>query len=156
MKLYLVQHGEAVAKNIDPGRPLSRQGEHDVQRMAGFLKKCNVALDKIMHSGKMRAHQTAEILAEAVLIKGEIEAVKGVNPDDPVEDFSIVAHKLKQDTMVVGHLPFMSRMVSYLITGNPDQAVVAYKPGSIVCLERNAEQYWQIQWMLRPNFLPRD
>jgi phosphohistidine phosphatase len=55
--------------------------------------------------------------------------------------------------MVVGHLPFMAKMVSYLVTGNEDSNIVAFKPGSVVCLQQDAEEHWQIQWMLRPDIL---
>ena len=151
MKWYLVQHGEAVAKNVDPNRPLSARGKRDVEHMAGFLKKCGVTPDRILHSGKTRAHQTAEILAGALSIEGAAEAVSGLDPDDPVETFFTGTHTLKQDTMLVRHLPFLSRVVSYFVTGDPDRAVVAFTPGCIVCLERDAGQNWRIQWMLRPD-----
>lgn len=153
MKLYLVQHGAAVTKDVDPGRPLSPKGENDVRKIAGFLQQADVSVDRILHSGKMRAHQSADILAEALLMQGDIEAIDGIDPNDPVEDFSITLHKFKQDTMVVGHLPFMARMVSYLVSGQSEPVVVAYEPGSIVCLEQDEEKNWRLQWMLRPELV---
>ncbi len=153
MKLYLVQHGMPVSKDIDPGRPLSPQGEKDISKMAEFLRASDHTVSRVLHSGKMRAHQTAEILAEALLISGEVEVIDGINPNDPVQDFSLRAHKFKHDTMIVGHLPFMAKMVSYLVTGNEDQVIVAYIPGSVVSLQQVPEEPWQIQWMLRPDTL---
>lgn len=153
MKLYLVQHAMPVSKDIDPGRPLSPQGEKDISKMAELMRTSDHTVSRVLHSGKMRAHQTAEILAEALLISGEVEVIDGINPNDPVQDFSLRAHKFEHDTMIVGHLPFMAKMVSYLVTGNEDQAIVAYKPGSVVCLKKNPEEPWQIQWMLRPDTL---
>ncbi|MEX2525400.1 MAG: phosphohistidine phosphatase SixA [Gammaproteobacteria bacterium] len=153
MKLYLVQHGEALAKDVDPDRPLSPGGEKDVRNMAGFLQAAGVGVDRVLHSGKLRARQSAAILAEALLIHGDAEAIDGLGPNDPVEDFSIEVHKFKQDTMVVGHLPFMARMVSRLVNGQGEPAIVDYKPGSVVCLEQDGEEHWCIQWMLRPDLL---
>ena len=153
MNLYLVQHGQAVTKEVDPGRPLSPQGEQDVEHMAGFLDKSGISMHRILHSGKMRAHQTAEILADKLLLKGEIEAIAGINPNDSVEDFAGKLHKLKHDTMLVGHLPFMARLVAYLTSGNADHEIVDYRPGSIVCLELDDEQNWRILWMLRPDLI---
>jgi len=153
MKLYLVQHSESVSKDVDPGRPLSPQGEKDISQIAESLRASGLTVSRILHSSKMRAHQTAEILAEVLLISGEIEVIDGINPNDSVQDFSLTAHKFKHDTMVVGHLPFMAKMVSYLVTGNEDPAIVAYKPGSVVCLQQGPEEHWQIQWMLRPDTL---
>ena len=153
MKLYLVQHGESVSKDVDPGRPLSSRGENDIKQLAEMLRVSGLTVNKVMHTSKMRAHQTAEILGEALLVSGEVEVTDGINPNDPVQDFSIRAHKFKHDTMVVGHLPFMTKMVSYLVTGNEDSDIVAYKPGSVVCLQQGAEEHWQIQFMLRPDTL---
>lgn len=153
MKLYLVQHGLAVKKEVDPGRPLDPQGEEDVQRIAGFFMHSGKRVHRILHSGKIRALQTAEILAEAVLHNGEVEAISGINPNDPAQDISEFVNKLKYDTMIVGHLPFMAHMVSYLICGKEDLSIVAYSPGTVVCLQKDPEQHWQIQWMLRPDTL---
>lgn len=151
MKLYLVQHGDALTKDVDPGRPLSPRGEKDVQRIAGFLEQAGILVEKVVHSGKVRAHQTAEILGDKILLKGEVEAIPGINPDDPVEEFSVKVQKLKHDTMVVGHLPFVARLTAHLVTGDAEQTVMAYKPGSIVCLEQDEDKAWQIQWMIRPD-----
>jgi phosphohistidine phosphatase len=153
MKLYLVQHGEAMSKEVDPGRPLSSQGEEDISEIAESLRLAGHTVDRVLHSGKMRAHQTAEILAEALLISGEVDVIDGINPNDPVQELSLKVHKLKHNTMIVGHLPFMAKMVSYLVTGNEDSTIVAYKPGSVVCLQQDHEEHWQIQWMLRPDTL---
>lgn len=153
MKLYLVQHGKSLEKEIDPGRPLSPEGAEDIVQMAEFLRASGLSVNRVLHSGKMRAQQTAEILAEALLINGEEETIEGIKPNDPIENFSIEVHKFKNDTMVVGHLPFMEKTVSYLLTGNEDAAIVSYKPGSVVCLQQDDEEYWQIQWMLRPEML---
>jgi phosphohistidine phosphatase len=54
------------------------------------------------------------------------------------------------DTLVVGHLPFMARLVSHLVVEDEDKPLTAWQPGSIVCLERADHTHWQINWMLRP------
>ena len=155
MKLYLVQHGEALTKEVDPGRPLSPQGEQDIKRLADFLYRHEVTVATVVHSGKMRAHQTAEILAEKILLRGEAEAVKGIDPNDPVEDFSRKCRQLKDDTLVVGHLPFLAKLVSYLTTGNDQPVIVGYVPGSIVCLEMDPDRNWRVSWMLRPDCIEK-
>lgn len=155
MNLYLVQHGEALSREADPGRPLSPTGEHDVALLTETLHKSGVTVNRVLHSGKMRARQTAELLAEKLLLEGEVEAIEGINPNDPVEAFSSKVRKLENETMVVGHLPFMAKLVSYLTTGGEGLDIVDYKPGSVVCLEQDAEQKWRICWMLRPDFIKR-
>jgi phosphohistidine phosphatase len=153
MKLYLIQHGDSVSKEIDPDRPLSTQGRHDIEHLADFLKKTGMSVGKIMHSGKTRARQTAEILAAGLSDNGGIAAVNGIAPNDPVESFAVTIPTLETGTVIVGHLPFMARLVSFLVTSDIDQPLVDYRPGSIVCLEQNASLNWQIQWMIRPDCL---
>ena len=153
MQLYLVQHGEALSKDVDPGRPLSAKGAQDVARITKQLNQAGVTLNRVLHSGKMRARQTAEILADKLLLKGDAEQAGGINPNDAVAVFSMKVHQLKNDTMVIGHLPFMARLVAYLTTGDEELDIVAYRPGSVVCLEKDPEQKWRIIWMLRPDFI---
>ena len=153
MKLYLVQHGEAVSKQEDPERPLSEQGRQDVQAMARFIRHAGIKVARVWHSGKRRAEQTAEILAQVVLPGGNAEVVEGINPNDPVSEFIADADVWEEDTLITGHLPFMSRLVSLLISGNTESEVVQYQPGSIVCLERAESDQWAIVWMLRPDML---
>lgn len=151
MKLYLVQHGQALSKDIDPGRPLSPDGEREVQAMAAHMNERKILLEKIYHSGKMRAHQTAELFAAPLLVSGEVTAIDGIAPNDPVEAFAKKIPALKPGTMIVGHLPFMAKLVSYLVTGNEEPSIVAYRPGSVVCLVQDEDKHWHIGWMLRPD-----
>lgn len=152
MKLYLVQHGDALSKDVNPERPLSDQGRSSVMRLAAFLRG-RIQVLHVVHSGKTRAQQTADILAASVAPDHPVESVTGINPNDVTETF---AHQLVQsteDTLVVGHLPFMASLVARLVNGSEDRAVVEYQPGSIVCLELNDAAKWLIQWMIRPELL---
>ena len=153
MKLYLVQHGEAVGKDVDPQRPLSEQGAADVLAMAAFLRRAGVRVERVWHSGKRRAEQTADALAKAVLPRGAAEAVTGVNPNDSVEEFAIDADVWEEDTLVVGHLPFMAKLVSLLLAGDSERESVHFDPGTAVCLERLPSQAWVVNWVQRPDLL---
>ena len=153
MKLYLVQHGDAVGKDVDPERPLSAQGTRDVAALAAFLQEASVTVERLWHSGKLRARQSAELLAGQTLPGGAPEPISGIAPNDSVTAFARDADVWEQDTLVVGHLPFLARLVALLVTGDPDREVVSYRPGSVVCLERNATDGWAVRWMLRPELL---
>ena len=153
MKLYLVQHGDAVANDIDPERPLSDRVQQDVLAMAGFLGQAGIRARCVQHSGKRRAEQTAAMLAEAVLIAGRPQAVSGIAPNDSVGVFADSIAGWTQDTLVVGHLPFMARLVALLLTGDAEREAVCYRPGTVVCLERSQAPGWCLRWMLRPELL---
>ncbi len=156
MRIYLVQHGEAVDSGTDPDRPLSARGRNEVTRMARFLRDAGIAVDRIVHSGKTRARQTAEILSTELLNAGAPEAIAGINPKDAIDPFVAEVNVWSADTLVVGHLPFMAGAVSCLLLGRPDPDLVAYRPGSVVCLGKDDAGAWHIEWIIRPELTASD
>jgi phosphohistidine phosphatase len=66
MALYLVQHGQCHSKEIDPAKGLTEAGRDTARRIASVAKGYKVPVTCILHSGKKRARQTAEIFAEAL------------------------------------------------------------------------------------------
>jgi phosphohistidine phosphatase len=153
MKLYLVQHGEVCAKEIDPERPLTEQGQADIDRLAVFLKAAGIQVERVIHSGKLRAQQTAERLAKKIAPGVELETSGLMNPNDNPKAFDWQSESWDRDILIVGHLPFMAKLVSHLLIDDENRLFTAYQPGSIVCLEHNNETLWQINWMIRPELL---
>ena len=152
MKLYLVQHGEACGKEVDPERPLTEQGESDIDRLANFLKTAGIQVERVIHSGKLRAQQTAERLAKEIAPGVELETSGLMNPNDNPKAFDWQSESWDKDILIVGHLPFMAKLVSHLLIDDENRLLTAYQPGSIVCLEHNTT-HWQINWMIRPELL---
>jgi phosphohistidine phosphatase len=153
MRIYLAQHGQALSKDIDPDRPLSEQGRQDVERLTVFLGDAGVRVDVILHSGKTRAAQTATLLATAVLPTGQPQARTGLGPTDPLEQLAPELGFWSADTLIVGHLPYLGRLASLLLVSDPDRPTLAFQPGSLACLERDADGSWVLDWMLRPELL---
>ena len=149
-KVYLVQHGEAKPAEEDPSRPLTPRGEEEVKQIANFLRRINVRVKKIFHSGKLRAFQTASILAEAV--EAEIEQVEGLEPGADPGIWYGRLNMVEEDQMLVGHLPHLSRLASLLLTGDPKKEVIKFRYGAVICLEKY-EDGWAILWMIRPDLL---
>lgn len=86
---------------------------------------------------------------------GELPIIcEGLAPHDPVMPFAEKVAIWHEDSLVVGHLPFMWRSVCLLLTGDEEHAVVAFRPGSLICLEREEKGPWNLAWMLRPELLP--
>lgn len=150
MALYLIQHGRSLPKDLDPDQGLSEEGIAETQRMADLAKNHGVRVSQIRHSAKTRARQTAEIFAKALSPqKGTLE-VGGINPLDDVAEYA-TGVAADQNIMLVGHLPFMERMTSYLITGSVDKPVFKFQNSGIVCLDKDADrQSWVILWSLMP------
>ena len=150
MALYLIQHGKSLSKEQDPDQGLSEEGIAETERMANLAKEHGVTVSQIRHSVKTRARQTAEIFARSLNPKEGIQEVRGIKPLDDVTE---VAAKIDPDenVMLVGHLPFMERITSYLITGSIDQTVFKFQNSGIVCLDKDPEtQSWVIKWTLMP------
>ena len=153
MKLYLVQHAEAASKDVDPQRPLSDQGRRDIQKVAAFIKPLNLSVDYLWHSTKKRAIQTAEVLAETVKINEAKIARDGLAPNDDVTQLKDELVSAQNDIMIVGHLPFVSKLTSLLLTGAESANTVAFKQGGIVALSSSEPNHWQIEWMVIPELL---
>lgn len=154
MKAYLVQHGEAKPKEEDPDRPLSDRGRADVEKVAEFLASADAKVERILHSGKTRARQTAELLAERLRPVAGVEQIDGL---DPLAESSVWAGRLaeeREDVMLVGHLPHMAKLSARLLTGNDEGKVVEFRMGGVVCLERGEARTWAVRWMVVPELLP--
>ena len=150
MSLYLIQHGKSLPKTADPDQGLSEEGVFETGRIADVAKGYGIKVAQIKHSGKTRARKTAEIFASALNPVGGVEEVSGLKPLDDVEAFAANI-KPEADTMLVGHLPFMERMTSYLVTGSAEKPVFKFQNSGIVCLDMDADtDSWVIVWTLMP------
>ena len=150
MAIYLVQHGKSLPKGVDPDQGLSREGISEVHRIAEIAKGYGVSVSQIVHSQKTRARQTAEIMAAALKPEQGVLERSGLKPlDDVVACAEIIDSS--DNVMLAGHLPFMSRLVSYLITGSVDSPVFKFQNGGILCMEADSETgSWVIKWALMP------
>ncbi len=150
MALYLVQHGKSLPKDIDPDQGLSEEGVAETQRIADVAANYGVNVSHIKHSVKTRAYKTAKIFASALNPPRGIAEVDGLKPLDDVTTFAASIDPA-ENTMLVGHLPFMERMTSYLVTGIMEKPVFKFQNSGIVCLNNDPDSgSWVIVWTLMP------
>ncbi|MEA3416895.1 MAG: phosphohistidine phosphatase SixA [Thermodesulfobacteriota bacterium] len=151
MALLLVQHGKSLPKDEDPEQGLSDKGVLDVKRIADAAKKYGVNVSCIKHSGKKRARQTADIFASALQPELGVQEIGGIKPMDDVASFACSISS-GEDLMLVGHLPFMEKLVSFLNTGSVARPVIKFQNGGIVCLGEDPNNHsWVIKWTLMPD-----
>ncbi|QTA91128.1 phosphohistidine phosphatase SixA [Desulfonema magnum] len=151
MAIFLVQHGKSLSKDIDPEKGLSEEGISETERIATVAKGYDVHVSRIRHSGKKRARQTAEIFSAALEPENGIQQSSGMGPLDDVVAFADTITS-EDDIMFVGHLPFMEKLASYLITGMADRPVFKCQNSGILCLDKSpGTQSWVIKWSLMPN-----
>jgi phosphohistidine phosphatase len=150
MALYLIQHGKSLSKDQDPDQGLSAEGIAETERIAKLARDAGFSVSQIKHSVKTRARQTAEIFAGALNPKQGIREVSGIKPLDDVAEYAANIDPL-ENIMLVGHLPFMERLTSFLIMGSIDKPVFKFQNSGIVCLDKDPEaQAWTIRWALMP------
>jgi phosphohistidine phosphatase len=154
MHLYLVQHGAAKSEAEDPHRGLTDEGRRDVERMAHCLASLRIGLDRIEHSEKLRARQTAEILAAHLRPFEGAHEIKGLPPNDDVEPVCARLQQESKNLMLVGHLPHLSRLASRLLGLDRNRAVVRFQMAGVVRLDRDEAGQWEVRWVFPPELLP--
>lgn len=155
MRLYLIQHGEALEKEADPERPLSDQGVRNVTAMAGHLWQLRLEVPTIWHSGILRAQQTAEILAAALGGSAKVKAAEDLEPKSPVGKLAKRLTAREKDLAIVGHLPHLGKLASLLLSGEKERVAIGFERSGVLCLERGGDGGWAIRWMLVPSILPK-
>lgn len=153
MKVYLIQHGEAKSKEEDPQRPLSDPGKKNIRRIAEYAAKINLSIAEIWHSDKLRAQQTAGILAEALGMSDKIKECQGLAPNDNVMDLSDQLMSKKENVAIIGHLPFLGKLTSLLLCGSEKAHIINFKMGGIVCLNKDDLHNWTLDWMIIPEIV---
>ena len=153
MKLYCVRHGHAERLPDESGeRPLTQEGVEEINRVAAYLAHQDVHAVHVMHSGKLRAQQSAVILAEAVAKDQLVEVCELLGSNRLTAPLIDQIQRWHDDTLLVGHMPLMSQLVSALILGNDYTDILRFPPATVVCLER-FENRWILNWVLRPDLV---
>jgi phosphohistidine phosphatase len=131
MKIYLVQHGKSRDELEDPARPLTKEGARESEALADRIKG-RLMVSRIFCSKKLRAQQTAKIISNKLGIGHQ--PVDGLKPMD---DISNAMEMIEDGVMFVGHLPYLSRLASRLLSGNPELETVRFTYSGILCLEED-------------------
>lgn len=150
--LYLVHHGKAFFKEVDPDRHLTQEGITETKAIANHLNKIQLKIDKVIHSGKVRAKETAKIISE-YLANSVVKEEKGLAPlDDP----KIWYNRLKnidKNIMIIGHMPYLSRLASMLLEVTTE--VIVFRNSGVLCLEKGDDLKWRIKWYITPDIIVR-
>jgi phosphohistidine phosphatase len=155
MRLYLVRHGAAVEESEDPARPLSQTGIDEAQRTGRFISthfQTNVG--SILHSSKMRAAQTAQIMQQHLTPLRGTKQTEGLLPMDDPGIWADRISDMEFDTMLVGHLPHLSRLASTLLCWNSETAIAEFNTGTAACLDGTAGN-WHLKWLVGPDVLKK-
>lgn len=149
MKIYLVRHGDAVSPEINPDCPLSPEGEELLEKLGAFFAGHGFPLSAILHSNKLRAKQTAEILGRYLEPSLKLEEHAHLNPSDPIEP---ILDRLEDGLMIVGHLPYLQKLSGFLVAHDQNATVIKFTAGQVACLEKLDGRY-AIDWAIGTNLV---
>lgn len=153
MHVYLVQHGASKSEAEDPRRGLTEEGKRVVSQMAGYLGALGVTLDRIEHSEKLRASETAEILATQLKPRELTRRVSGMAPNDDIGPTRARLQLEEKDVMLVDHLPHLSCLLSVLLGADKERTLVEFQMGGVIRLVRSESGEWRLQWAAPPSLL---
>src|SRR5436190_19201394 len=127
MDLYILRHGIAASKNDrrypeDADRPLTAEGQKRTLGIARRMKHLGLTFDLILSSPFARARQTAEITASVLGCKSKVRFSEHLVPAGSKRALiqQLKAQKQKRKRLLlVGHEPYLSELISTLLTGKP-------------------------------------
>jgi phosphohistidine phosphatase len=161
MNLFFLRHAKACARGrkwaSDEARPLTRDGEKKMFEVARGIKALDLPLDLILTSPSIRAFRTAEILGEILESKRVIET-ENLAPEAALK--SVIGeikrkYPRSKEIALVGHEPFMSRLISVLLTGGDKLPLELRKAGlcKLTVKSLRLGACGSLEWLLTPNQL---
>jgi phosphohistidine phosphatase len=155
-QLYFLRHADAGDPEAwagpDDARPLSGKGEKQSRRLARFLSGIGFAPDAIISSPKVRARQTAEIVAEAVGVEVELDERLGRGLDAVAIEAILFDAGEPGRPVLVGHDPDFSDLAAW-ITGAPE---LPLKKGAFVRIDTVrpiSSASGTLRWLVPPDLL---
>ena len=159
MLLYILRHGEAETEDAIPDekRALTTEGTINLKHTARAIVRMELRFDEVYCSPLLRARQTAEIILKSMKDKPKLtETELLVNGADFGKLFSLLGkHSEKSAVLLVGHEPYLSRLISMFIVGNT-RATVEMKKGGLACVHVHhpvTSGLGELRYLLTPHLL---
>jgi len=118
--------------------------------VAHHLKRLSIEVQQIFHSGKTRAQSTARVLAQHLQPSAGLTAAPGLAPLDDPEIWGERVADLKENILLVGHLPHMGKLAALLMSGDKNRKLINFQMGSVIQLRRMEPGQWALDWMILP------
>ena len=150
MRLYFLRHAQAVDRGRvdDYSRELTPRGKARTKTAARVISKLDLRLDAIYSSPRIRARQTADIVAsELKLPVNSIPAMGEFNWGLASLEGLLAAHDLRNSVMLVGHEPTFSETIEALTGG-----FVVMKKGGLARVDVYTQEPTRgsLIWMIAP------
>jgi phosphohistidine phosphatase len=161
MNFYILRHGIAQEMGMpgmdkDSERELVPEGRRKLRKIAAAMNALDLSLDVILTSPYVRAEQTAWTVAEAFGMKAKVELTDDLTPSGSMRDLIAAINGRKPapaDVLLVGHEPYLSELISLLVSGGGDGISVVLKKGGFCRLSVQTLKYGRcasLEWLLTP------
>lgn len=158
VRVHLLRHAHAGDAfdwiGDDDLRPLTKKGRRQSERLGAFLRDNGVRPDVIVSSPKVRAHQTAEIVAEALGMTVKTDPRLG-DSFGKRDLWSVLDETGAREVMLVGHDPDFSSLLSYLV----DTAGISLRKGALATIDLHTklgDGDSELCWLVPPELLAGD
>jgi phosphohistidine phosphatase len=164
MNLYILRHAIAAEKGewkgSDADRPLTKEGVRKMKKSAKGMRRLGVMAEWVLTSPYRRAYETAMIAAKELKLKKNLKVSRSLAPDGDMK--ALVRHLARnfrtwESIILVGHEPYLGRLVGLLTTGNTEKGPMLEK-GSLAKLQSYSLTYGQcaqLEWLLTPKILKK-
>ena len=78
---------------------------------------------------------------------------KDLLPNDDPQEWALRLSEEKENIMLMGHLPNLSKLASLLLTKSANKVSIGFKNSDIVCLQRDDSRNWMLSWAVTPEIL---
>jgi phosphohistidine phosphatase len=164
MNLFLLRHGVAVDRDPqsfpdDSRRPLTLKGEDRVRVVCDAMQALELSFDVILASPFLRTRQTAEIVATALGLRRELHYCNDLTPAGDPKALVRFINRIRpapENLLLVGHEPYLSELLSVLISDHPDTAIDLKKNGLAKIELTQRLKYGRcavLNWLLSPRQL---
>lgn len=158
MELGLLRHAHAgdpaAWDRPDDLRPLSEKGRQQAERLGRLLAAAGFAPDAVLTSPRVRAHETAELVADRLGVPVRIDARLGDFLDLATVEAILDDAGGPARPVLVGHDPDFSDLLAQL-TGSPG---LRMRKGAFALLDVErplAPGSAELRWLVPPDLLRR-
>ena len=163
MELYVLRHGLAADKSDarylnDRDRPLTLEGRKTTRALARRLRTLKWSFDLILTSPLIRARQTAELTASPLRSKSKLHVTEHLAPEGEMAALIREINSARpraESILLVGHEPYLSELISILLSGEFNLPI-RLKKGGICKLEIDSLKLGrcaELQLLASPKFM---
>ena len=158
MDIFILRHGEAGKRTASGGndskRSLTAAGIQEITEIAESLEKIGAKFDVILTSPLKRAQQTADLVARQFKVQRRLRQVQELSPEGSKSNLYRMLSSFKEGTsiLLVGHNPYLSEMISEVVTDGKYGRINIKKGGvaRIRVTNLTPKLKGELRWLITP------